>query len=62
MKKLTPSWCSSGRKWMFSFNDSTGEDQAIWLLALKTARKAQQLRESRANGTATGENRGAAQI
>ena len=36
---------------------STGEDQAIWLLALKAARKAQQLRESRANGTAEGEYR-----
>ena len=41
---------------------STGEDQAIWLLALKAARKAQQLRESRANGTAAGEYRGAAQL
>ena len=41
---------------------SMGEDQAIWLLALKAARKAQQLRESRANGTAAGEYRGAAQL
>ena len=39
---------------------SMGEDQAIWLLALKAARKAQQLRESQANGTASEENRGAA--
>ena len=31
---------------------STGEDQAIWLLALKAARKAQQLREDRNNAAA----------
>ena len=33
---------------------STGEVQAIWLLALKAARKAQQIREDRANTTAPG--------
>eukprot|EP00956_Cyclotella_meneghiniana_P013695 scaffold19953_cov37-Cyclotella_meneghiniana.AAC.4 len=31
---------------------STGEDQAIWLLALKAARKARQLRENRRNTAA----------
>ena len=33
---------------------STGEEQAIWLLALKAARKAQQIREERANTTMPG--------
>eukprot|EP00956_Cyclotella_meneghiniana_P039287 scaffold168688_cov23-Cyclotella_meneghiniana.AAC.1 len=31
---------------------STGEDQAIWLLSLKAARKARQLRENRRNTAA----------
>ena len=30
---------------------STGEDQAIWLLLLKAARKARQLRENRRHST-----------
>ena len=33
---------------------STGEEQAIWLLALKAARKAQEIRENRANTTEPG--------
>ena len=40
-------------------DQSTGEDQAIWLLALKAARKALQLRENHTNGTATVEDRAA---
>ena len=35
-------------------DDSTGEDQAIWLLALKAARKMQQIREVTANTTMPG--------
>lgn len=34
-------------------DDSTGEDQVYWLMALKTARKAWQLREARNNGVGT---------
>ena len=33
---------------------STGEDQAIWLLELKAARKAEQLRVNRNNAAAAG--------
>ena len=35
---------------------STGEDQVYWLLAFKTARKAWEIRQARANETSEGGN------
>jgi hypothetical protein len=37
-------------------DNSTGEDQIYWLMALKTARKAWQLREARNNEVGTRSN------
>jgi hypothetical protein len=37
-------------------DDSTGEDQIYWLMALKTARKAWQIQEERRQATTAGQH------